>query len=83
MLNLQNIDLSKTLLLSDLICTNEHEILGLFNIGYQNFLNKDKVYDSPIADKNKRSDYAESREGKESGENIEINLYGRIIYNVF
>ena len=82
MLNLDNVDLSKILFLSNIICTNEHEILGHFNIGYQNYLNKDKAYDSPIFDNNKRSDYADNREGKESGENIEIHLYGRIIYSL-
>ena len=80
--DLENKDLSKTLFLSDLICTNEHEILGHFNIGYQNYFNKDKIYNSPIADKNQRSEYANNREGKESRDNLEIKLYGRIIFNL-
>ena len=80
--DIENKDLSKTLFLSDLICTNEHEIMGHFNIGYQNYFNKNKVYNSPIADKIQRSEYSNDREGKESGENIEIKLYGRVIFNL-
>ena len=82
MLNLKKkADLSKILFLSGLIDTNEHEILGHFNISYQNYLNKPKKYDSPIPDKNQSSGYAKDR-GKESGENIEIKLYGRVIYEL-
>ena len=79
MLNIKNEDLAKVILLAKLLISNEHEILGHFNIGYQNYYNKNEFYYSPIIDKNLRSNYADKRKGRESGENIEIKLYGKFI----
>ena len=68
-----NIDLSKTIFLAYCLCFNQHEILGHFNIEYQNYnLEKETNYKSPIVDKSLGSFYAKSRNWFDSGENIEI-----------
>ena len=78
---LQNKDVSKLISLAFLLDINHHEILGHYNIGYQIFSNqeKDKKYDSPIISNELSSDYAKNRDNKESGENIEIKLYSKVI----
>ena len=63
--------------------SNFHEILGHLNIGYQIYSCEDeekkKKYESPEINKELSSDYAKKRGNKESGENIEILLFGRVI----
>ena len=78
-----NIDLSKTIFLAYCLCSNQKEILGHFNIGYQNYNHKKEInYESPIVDKSFGSFYAKSRNWFESGENIEIKLYGRVLFDL-
>lgn len=78
-----NIDLSKTIFLAYCLCFNQHEILGHFNIEYQNYnLEKETNYKSPIVDKSLGSFYAKSRNWFDSGENIEIKLYGRMLFDL-
>jgi len=80
---LDNKDVSKLISLAFLLDINEHEILGHYNIGYQLYNTKDKSkYQSPIIDKHLASDYAKDKHCIESGENIEIKLYGRVIVNM-
>ena len=77
---LENKDVSKLISLAFLININEHEILGHYNIGYQIYKGKDKkIIKSPKIEKQLASDYAKDNECIESGENIEIQLYGRVI----
>ena len=81
--NISNEDILKVVFLAFNIIVNLHEILGYFNIGYQIYSfgqDEKENYDSPIISKDLSSDYAQKRGGnKESGENIEINLFGRVI----
>ena len=80
--NLSNEDVLKVVFLAFNLVVNFHELLGHFNIGYQSYNyseeNKEK-YDSPKVKKELSSDFAKKRNGQESGENIEINLLGRVI----
>ena len=78
-LNLENNDLSKLIYLAFILDINEHEVLGHYNIGYQKYSNETQKYDSPKIEKELSSDYAKKRGYKESGEDIEIKLYGRVI----
>ena len=79
--DLPNEDISKLISFAFLLNINEHEILGHYNIGYQtyNCSKKKEIYYSPKVDKTLSTDYAKNRGDKESGENIEIQLYGRVI----
>jgi hypothetical protein len=78
---LENKELSKLISLSFLLNLNEHEILGHYNIGYQIFIHHEnkKDYDSPKVDNELSSDYSKARDDRESGEDIELKLYGRVI----
>ena len=80
--NSSNEDVLKVIFLAFNLVINYHEILGHYNIGYQSFNyseeNKEK-YDSPKVSKDFSSDFAKKRNDQESGENIEINLLGRVI----
>ena len=62
---LNNEDVLKVIFLAFNLVSNDHEILGHFNIGYQNY--------SFGEEEEKKEDY------KESGEDIEIKLFGRVI----
>lgn len=68
-----------------LIIINIHEIGGHLNVKLQNFYNWNKKFkDSPIIDhdeKDKYSNYGKAR-GKESGEYIEIGLFGKVVKNL-
>ena len=79
--DIKNEDISKLISFAFLLNINEHEILGHYNIGYQtyNCSKKKEIYYSPKVDKTLSTDYAKNRGDKESGENIEIKLYGRVI----
>ena len=79
--DIPNEDISKLISFAFLLNINEHEILGHYNIGYQtyNCSKKKEIYYSPKVDKTLSTDYAKNRGDKESGENIEIKLYGRVI----
>ena len=81
--DLINEEVIKVIFLAFNLVTNEHEVLGHFNIGYQKYSfgenESDSKYDSPKISKDLSSDYAKTRKDKESGEYIEINLYGRVI----
>ena len=78
-----NIDLSKTIFLAYCLCFNQHELLGHFNIGYQNYNHKKETnYESPIVDEALGSFYSKDRNGFESSEDIEIKLYGRILFGL-
>ena len=80
---LENKDVSKLISLAFLLDINEHEILGHYNIGYQLYSTNNKnKYQSPKIDKNLASDYAREKHFIESGESIEIKLYGRVIVNM-
>ena len=74
-------DLSKVITLAISLICNMHEILGHYNIGYQIYSNpkETKNLDSPKIDEKIASEYAKNRDFKESGENIEIKLFGRKI----
>ena len=77
-----NEDVLKVIFLAFNLIINYHEILVHFNIGYQRYSSgedKKDIYNSPKISKDLSSDYAKSREGKESGEDIEIKLFGRVI----
>jgi len=78
---LENKEVSKLISLAFLLDLNEHEVLGHYNIGYQIFSHqgKKKDYPSPKVDKASSSDYAKNRDDKESGEDIELKIYGRVI----
>ena len=79
---LSNEDVLKVIFLAFNLIVNFHEILGHLNIRYQRFnygQEKNDVYNSPKVDKNLSSDYAKSRNNVESGEDIEIKLFGRVI----
>ena len=60
------------------IVSNLHEICGHFNIRVQNFNSLNNSFDSPTIEDNSNlySDYAKLRK-KESGETLEIKLFGR------
>ena len=62
------------------IVSNLHEICGHFNIRVQNFNSLNNSFDSPTIEDNSNlySDYAKLRK-KESGETLEIKLFGRKI----
>ena len=80
--NLSNEDVLKVIFLAFNLIVNFHEILGHFNIRYQIFSygeEKKNVYNSPKVNKDLSSDYAKRRGDKESGEDIEIKLFGRVI----
>ena len=80
--NLSNEDVLKVIFLAFNLIVNFHEILGHFNIRYQIFSygeEKKNVYNSPKVNKDLSSDYAKGRGDKESGEDIEIKLFGRVI----
>ena len=84
-----NEDLSKLIFCSFSMIINEHEILGHLNIGYQRYdknntddNSKINTYDSPVEENQYSNDYAKERNGKESGENLEIKLYGRVITSI-
>lgn len=82
---LLNEDALKLIFLSFNVIVNFHEILGHYNIRYQIYIDEHenkKKYNSPKIDKDLSSDYAKGREDKESGENIEIKLFGRVISNL-
>ena len=77
-----NKDILKLVFLAFNLITNKHEILGHLNISYQIYSSNNenkKIYKSPEIAKEISSDYAKERGGKESGENIEIKLFGRVI----
>ena len=80
--NLKNEDELKIMFLAFNLVINEHEILGHLNIGYQIYSfgeqKKDK-YNSPKVKPELSSDYAKKRGDKESGEDIEIKIFGRVI----
>ena len=64
------------------LITNKHEILGNLNISYQIYSSNNKnkkIYKSPEISKEFSSCYAKERGEKESGENIEVKLFGRVI----
>jgi len=81
---LENEDLSKLIFLAFCLDINEHEVLGHFNIGYQkyDYNNKNINYKSPIINKELSTEYGKERDGQESGEDVEIKLYGRVIYSI-
>ena len=63
------------------IIINIHEIGGHLNIRYQFFYTLNKVFSSPKIEKNSEqyySNYAKGK-GKESGETMEIKLFGRVL----
>lgn len=63
------------------VTTNIHEICGHFNLRYQTFNSLDSSYESPKINDNEKylySSYAIERK-KESGESIEIALFGKRI----
>ena len=80
-----NEDILKVIFLALNLLLNFHEILGHFNIGYQKYSfgeEKAENYHSPKIDKNLSSDYTKKRDDKESGENIEIKIFGKIISDI-
>ena len=81
MINSTNDDASKVITLAYSLVCNQHEILGNFNIGYQIYSNPNekKIFESPEINSLLSSDFAKKRGNKESEENIEIKLYGRVI----
>lgn len=66
--------LCKILYLSENVKSNLHEIIGHLNIRIQYFLSNDRRFTSPKP--NKPSNFAEERNGKESGEFVEELLFG-------
>ena len=79
---LLNEDVLKVIFLAFNLIINFHEILGHFNIRYQIYSygeEEKKNYESPKVNEDLSSDYAKGRKGKESGEYIEIKLFGRVI----
>jgi hypothetical protein len=77
-----NKDILKSVFLAFNLITNKHEILGNLNISYQIYSSNNKnkkIYKSPEVSKEFSSGYAKERGEKESGENIEVKLFGRII----
>ena len=81
--NESNEDVFKLMTLAFTQITNFHEILGHLNIGYQIYSfedeDKKKNFESPEVNKELSSEYAKKRGNKESGEDIEIKLFGRVI----
>ena len=78
-----NIDLSKTIYLAFCQIINNHEILGNFNVGYQNYnTHKKKVFTSPSVTETLGYKFAKDRGWYGPGENIEIQLYGRVIFEL-
>ena len=82
---LLNEDVLKVIFLAFNLIINFHEILGHLNIKYQIYKygqEKKEYYNSPKVNKNLSSDYAKGRDDRESGEDIEIKLFGRVILDL-
>ena len=84
LIELGNEDLSKLIFLAFYLVINLQEILGYYNIGYQRFFYYENkhIYNSLFVSKELSSEYSRERDGRESGEDIEIKLYGRVIYSL-
>ena len=68
LISLENKEVLKLVSLAFLLNLNENEILGHYNIGYQIFSNQEKRnFDSPKIESEAPSDYAKSRDNRESG----------------
>ena len=78
---LENKEVSKLITLAFLLIVNEQEILGNYNKVYQIFSHQENIknYNSPKMVDELYSDYSIKRDEKESGEDIKLKLYGKVI----
>ena len=80
--HIKNEDVLKIIFLAFNLVANYHEILGNFNNGYQIYSFGEETkedYESSKVNRDLFTDYTKNRNDKESGEEIEIKLFGRLI----